>query len=94
MQDGDKEALVFCRARKDTNKTRLYIHAVYDEEQIKNIPVKTAAKFLNSKPHGGDASSVNILSQFLNSDNPLNVPFLDNDEPDFTQLHENEIYAG
>lgn len=92
MNDDGKDALVFCRVHKDVHITRLYIHAVFDEEEIKNIPVKTAAAYLNAKQGGGDVLFKSILSQFLNSDNPLNVPFLDNGEPNFTQLDENEIY--
>ena len=86
MLHGGKECYVFCRVRQDANMQRLYLHAVYDVEQIKNIPVKTAAAYLNAEPHGGDALFTNILSLFLNSDNPLSVKTLENGEPDFSKL--------
>ena len=60
--------VVFCRARRDVNINRLYIHEVYTEKEIMSIPLQTAAEFLNSKPHGGNALYKAILAGFFSHD--------------------------
>ena len=34
---------------------KLHVHESLTEDEIKDIPLQAAAKFLNSKPHGGNA---------------------------------------
>ena len=53
MYQGEKQ-VVFCRARRDVNSNKIYVHEVWTEDEIKGIPLQTAAKFSNSKPHGGN----------------------------------------
>lgn len=57
---------MFCRARRDVNSNKIYVHEVWTEEEIKGIPLQTAAKFSNSKPHGGNTLYKSILADFLN----------------------------
>ena len=67
---------VFCRARKDVNTNRLYVHEVFVTDKIKSSTLQTAAKLLHSKLHRGTALYKSILSDVLNakiqqnSDNP------------------------
>ena len=68
MYQGEKQ-VVFCRARRDVNSNKIYVHEVWTEDEIKGIPLQTAAKFSNSKPHGGNTLYTSILADFLNKDN-------------------------
>lgn len=57
-----KRRLVFCRARQDVNKNRLYVHEVFLEDEIKSNALQTAAIANESqKPHGGIALYRSIL---------------------------------
>lgn len=59
---------MFCRVRRDMNSNKLYVYEVFAEDEIKGIPLQAAAKFLNSKPHGGNALYKSILANFLYDD--------------------------
>ena len=80
MYQGEKQ-VVFCRVRRDMNSNKLYVHEVWMEDEIKDIPLKTAAKFLNSKPHGGNVLYKSILTDFLNKDNDVSKIVDENGEP-------------
>jgi hypothetical protein len=73
--------VVFCRARRDVNSNKVYVHEVWMEDEIKDIPLQTAAKFLNSKPHGGNALYKSILANFLNNSNTASKVVDENGEP-------------
>ena len=73
--------VVFCRARRDINSNKVYVHEVWMEDEIKDIPLQTAAKFLNSKPHGGNALYKSILANFLNNSNTASKIVDENGEP-------------
>ena len=73
--------VVFCRARRDINSNKVYVHEVWMEDEIKDIPLQTAAKFLNSKPHGGNALYKSILANFLNNSNTASKVVDENGEP-------------
>ena len=68
MYQGEKQ-VVFCRARRDVNSNKIYVHEVWTEDEIRGIPLQTAAKFSNSKPHGGNTLYKSILADFLNKGN-------------------------
>ena len=57
------------------------MHEVWTEDEIKDIPLQTAAKFLNSKPHGGNALYKSILANFLNNSNTASKVVDENGEP-------------
>ena len=80
MYQGERQ-VVFCRARRDVNSNKLYVHEVWMEDEIKGIPLQTAAKFLNSKPHGGNALYKSILADFLNNSNTASKVVDENGEP-------------
>ena len=81
MYQGEKQ-VVFVRARRDVNSNKLYVHEVWTEDEIKDIPLQTAAKFLNSKPHGGNVLYKSILAEFLHGDKGVSPNLLDeNGEP-------------
>ena len=80
MYQGEKQ-VVFCRVRRDMNSNKLYVHEVFTEDEIKDIPLQTAAKFLNSKPHGGNVLYKSILTDFLNKDNDVSKIVDENGEP-------------
>lgn len=80
MYQGERQ-VVFCRARRDVNSNKLYVHEVWMEDEIKGIPLQTAAKFLNSKPHGGNALYKSILADFLNNSNTTSKVVDENGEP-------------
>lgn len=90
FKDEDNQ-VVFCRVRKDANKTRLYIHEVYDLNKIKSTSLQTAAQ---EKPElgRGNALYTSILAQFFNADNTLSIQTLENGEPNFAQLDEKEFH--
>ena len=73
--------VVFCRARRDINSNKVYVHEVWMEDEIKDIPLQTAAKFLNSKPHGGNVLYKSILANFLNNSNTASKVVDENGEP-------------
>ncbi len=58
---------VFCRARKDVNTNRLYVHEVFTSDKMKSSTLQTAAKLLRSKPHRGAALYREILSDILSN---------------------------
>ena len=98
MYQGEKQ-VVFCRVRRDMNSNKLYVHEVFTEDEIKDIPLQTAAKFLNSKPHGGNVLYKSILTDFLNKDNDVSKIVDENGEPlvvyhatlsDFTKFRPSE----
>ena len=80
MYQGERQ-VVFCRARRDVNSNKLYVHEVWTEDEIKDIPLQTAAKFLNSKPHGGNVLYKSILANFLNNSNTASKVVDENGEP-------------
>ena len=80
MYQGENQ-VVFCRVRRDMNSNKLYVHEVFTEDEIKDIPLQAAAKFLNSKPHGGNALYKSILTDFLNKDNTVSKVVDENGEP-------------
>ena len=73
--------VVFCRARRDINSNKVYVYEVWMEDEIKDIPLQTAAKFLNSKPHGGNVLYKSILANFLNNSNTASKVVDENGEP-------------
>ena len=79
MYQGENQ-VVFCRVRRDMNSNKLYVHEVFTEDEIKDIPLQAAAKFLNSKPHGGNALYKSILTDFLNKDNTVSKVVDENGE--------------
>ena len=55
---------VFCRAKQDANKNRLYVHEVFvSDKRKKGDTLQTAA----SKPHGGIALYKEILANVLSA---------------------------
>ena len=80
MYQGEKQ-VVFCRARRDVNSNKIYVHEVWTEDEIKGIPLQTAAKFSNSKPHGGNTLYKSILADFLNKGNDCSKIVDENGEP-------------
>ena len=80
MYQGEKQ-VVFCRARRDVNSNKIYVHEVWTEDEIRGIPLQTAAKFSNSKPHGGNTLYKSILADFLNKDNECSKIVDENGEP-------------
>lgn len=80
MYQGEKQ-VVFCRARRDVNSNKIYVHEVWTEDEIKGIPLQTAAKFSNSKPHGGNPLYTSILADFLNKGNECSKIVDENGEP-------------
>ena len=80
MYQGEKQ-VVFCRARRNVNSNKIYVHEVGTEDEIKGIPLQTAAKFSNSKPHGGNTLYKSILADFLNKDNDCSKIVDGNGEP-------------
>ena len=72
---------MFCRARRDVNSDKIYVHEVWTEDEIKGIPLQTAAKFSNSKPHGGNTLYKSILADFLNKGNECSKIVDENGEP-------------
>ena len=80
MYQGEKQ-VVFCRARRDVNSNKIYVHEVWAEDEIKGIPLQTAAKFSNSKPHGGNTLYKSILADFLNKGNDCSKIVDENGEP-------------
>ena len=78
MYQGEKQ-VVFCRVRRDMNSNKLYVHEVFTEDEIKGIPLQTAAKFLNSKPHGGNALYKSILANFLHDDKSVSAEGIEKD---------------
>ncbi len=66
IYDGERK-LVFCRVRSDVNKTRLYVHEIYLESDIKERAeaIQTAAEQDKTlKPHERFSPYKNILSYF------------------------------
>lgn len=55
---------VFCRAKEDVNKNRLYVHEVFIADKIKSNALQTAAG-KESEPRRGIALYRNILSDIL-----------------------------
>ena len=80
MYQGEKQ-VVFCRARRDVNSNKIYVHEVWTEDEIRGIPLQTAAKFSNSKPHGGNTLYKSILADFLNKGNECSKIVDENGEP-------------
>ena len=80
MYQGEKQ-VVFCRARRDVNSNKIYVHEVWTEDEIRGIPLQTAAKFSNSKPHGGNTLYKSILADFLNKGNDCSKIVGENGEP-------------
>ena len=80
MYQGEKQ-VVFCRARRDVNSNKIYVHEVWTEDEIRGIPLQTAAKFSNSKPHGGNTLYKSILADFLNKGNKCSKIVDENGEP-------------
>ena len=80
MYQGEKQ-VVFCRARRDVNSNKIYVHEVWTEDEIRGIPLQTAAKFSNSKPHGGNTLYKSILADFLNKGNECSKIIDENGEP-------------
>ena len=80
MYQGEKQ-VVFCRARRGVNSNKIYVHEVWTEDEIKGIPLQTAAKFSNSKPHGGNTLYKSILADFLNKGNDCSKIVDENGEP-------------
>ena len=80
MYQGERQ-VVFCRVRRDMNSNKLYVHEVFTEDEIKGIPLQAAAKFSNSKPHGGNVLYKSILTDFLNKDNAVSKVVDENGEP-------------
>ena len=80
MYQGEKQ-VVFCRARRDVNSNKIYVHEVWTEDEIRSIPLQTAAKFSNSKPHGGNTLYKSILADFLNKGNECSKIVDENGEP-------------
>lgn len=80
MYQGERH-VVFCHTRRDVNSNKFYVHEVWTEDEIKAIPLQTAAKFLNSKPHGGNALYKSILAKFLNNSNIASKVVDENGEP-------------
>lgn len=62
---GQRE-LVFCRARKDVNLNRLYVHEVFTESELKNKESDTLQTAAYKAEHGGIALYKSILQKVLN----------------------------
>lgn len=69
---GGEVEYVFCRARKDNNLNRLYVHEVFTIKDIQGNSLQTDAVAKKDELHGGTSLYKNIIADILNGKDTTN----------------------